>query len=383
MSVGIEVSQVLGTATPIVVAVAAALAGADRWSAAIAAFSVAINPVHAKWSATGETNAAAAFLVLVAVCGALSYVRDGWRSGASLATAAFALATSIRPESLVAAVLAATVALIAHRRDGWRRVAAPAAIATMSAIAAAGASRLWTMNEEISGGSFFAARNVASNANALDATVHAVAAVLAAAGAAAMLRARQRAGAAMLFGVAVAAASVALAYDRFTERMLLSAIVSAGPLTAFAFALGPPLPRFFAAALLAALWWHETPSGLEPSATQQLETRIVQAIARQTFPAEALFITAQPTVLAATGIARVMSTREALGKPEELANLVRGGAIVFSLHDMFCGELFARGAGAPLCRRMNEEFVLTPGIEESFPPHSYILYAVVGERRGR
>jgi len=382
MSAGIEVSQVLGTATPIVVAIAAALAGADRWTAALAAFTVAIHPVHVKWSATGETNVAAAFVLLVALCGALLYIRHGARSGASLATAAFALATSIRPESLVAALVAATISFIAHRRDGWRGVAAPGAIAIMSAIAAAGTSRLWTMNEEISGGSFFAAGNIVANATALDATVHGVAALFAVAGAAAMLRAGRRTGAAMLFGVAVAAASAALSYDRFTERMLLAAIVSAAPLTAFAFALCPPLPRCFAAALLAALWWHETPAGLEPSATQQLETRIVRAIARQPFPDGALFITAQPTILAATGSARVMSTSEALGKPGELANLVRGGAVVFYLHDMFCDELFAGGASAPLCRRMSEEFVLTPAIEESFPPHGYILYAVAsGEGR--
>lgn len=376
MSAGIEVNQILGTATPIVVAIAATLAGADRWTAALAAFSIAIHPVHVKWSATGETNVAAAFVLLVALCGALSYVRDGRIAGAALATAAFALATSVRPESLVPALLAATVSLIAHRRDGWRRVVAPAAIATMSTIAAAGASLLWTMNEEISGGSFFAAGNVVANATALDATVHGVAALLATAGAAAMFRAGRRVGAAMLFGAAVAAAATAVAYDRFTERMLLTAIVSAAPLTAFAFALCPPLPRFLAAASLAALWWHETPAGLEPSATQQLETRIVQAIARQTFPAEALFITAQPTVLAATGIARVMSTSEALGKPGELANLVRGGALVFYLHDMFCDELFAGGAGAPLCRRMNEEFASTPIIAEIFPPHTYVLYSL-------
>jgi hypothetical protein len=381
-SIGIDLNRVLGTATPLVVALAAALAGAGWWTAAFAAFTVAVNPLHVKWSATGETNVAAAFALLVALCGAVSYLRNGRVSGAALATSAFALATAIRPESLVAALVAAGAALFAYGARGWPRVVAAVAIATAAAIAAAGASFLWTMNEEISNGFFFDASNVARNVKALEGHLHGVAALFAVAGAATMLRDRRHRSALLLIGVGIVAAAVALAYDRFNERMLLAAIAATAPLTAFAFARCPPLPLHLTAAVLAALWWNELPAGYAPSATQRLETRIVRSVARQTFPDDALFIAEQPTVLAATGLARVMRTEEALRKPGELTQLARSGTAVFYLDDMYCDENFAGGSGASRCRRMKDEFALTAVVEEHLPPHSYVLYAVVGQRRG-
>ena len=379
-SAGIEINQAIGTLTPMLVAIAAALAGATWWQAAIAGLVIALHPVHVEWSVTGETNVAAAAAFLVGLCGALLYIRRGATAAAATAIFALALSTSIRPESFAPALTAAFVVGLAGVTRRWRRAAFVIEVAIVAGIATWSGSSLWAMNESTSGGLFFSAGNIAGSLVGLAGRIHAVAAAAAAGGAAMMLYRRRANAAALLAGTAVVGAGIVLAYDRFSDRMLLTAIVAAAPMVAFLFDCKRPrlgaAAALLAAGLLGGVWADNLKALTTPSATQLLETRIVAAVAAQRLAPDSLFITDQPTVLAAAGFARVMSTREALREPQLLTGLVRGGTAVFYLHDMYCEERFAGGRGPERCRRMVELFAITPVVVEKMDDRSYKLYSV-------
>src|SRR5207245_11590906 len=76
-----------------------ALLGGGRWHhALLAAFIVAVHPLHILWSATAETNVAATALVLAGLIGAVLYIRASAWAPALLAAGGFGSAGAMRPE---------------------------------------------------------------------------------------------------------------------------------------------------------------------------------------------------------------------------------------------------------------------------------------------
>lgn len=377
---GITVNRFAGSATPALVWLGAAAAGAAWWQAAIAATAIAIHPVHVEWSVTGETNVTAAAALLLGLCGVLAHRRRATPAAAATAVCALALAAAMRPESLAPALAAGLIAALAPGSDRPHRIALWLAIAATAGVAAGGGASLWDMNRSTSGGMFFSAANLVANAGVIANRHFAPIAICAVAGVA-LARARGRgAAAAIVAAAAVAGAAVVLAYDRFSPRMLLTAAAAAAPLIACAFDLRPRWLGAAAALLVAALlghFWAADLTALEvPRATQLVETRIVVAAAAQPLPAGALFIAEQPTVLAAAGFARVMRTGEALRQPQRLTELARSGSPVYFLRDMYCEGDFAAGPSPDRCREIAERFTLTPVVEERLDDRVYGLYAL-------
>ena len=373
---GIVLSRLLGAASVLLIGLATRAAGGRWWQALAAAAILAVHPTHVAWSATGETNVAAAAALLAGLCGALHFLRGGRPAGAALAVGGLTLATAMRPESLAAAAIAALTVGRGAAAAPRARVAVALLIAAGAAAAAASALPLWTMNESISGGAFLSAGNLpaalARLAGGASLRVHGPLLVLALVGAATLAR-RQRAAAALLLGVGLAMALVVLAYDRFDERMLLAATVALLPLAGAALERArPPL----AAALLGvlALLWLDALRGLAlPPETQLLETRAAARAAATPLPADALVIAGQPSVLGAGGVL-AMSTAEALRDPERLAGMVATGRPVFFFRDMFCEPGFAGGAGGDECAALLARFAMTPVVEESLHARTYGLY---------
>ena len=218
----IEISRALGTASTGLVALAAVFAGAPIWQGAVGTFLLATHPVHVEWSATGETNVAAAFAMLLGTVGALLFVARGRWGGLGLAAMAMALATAIRPESLVSVAVMAMIAAGGSTGTSFRRrLFVLSAVAIPSGIAAIAGMPLWRMNESISDGGFLAFSNIGHSLATLTLRVDGVVALLGVIGASALPR-RQ---ASLLLGGVVAGAVVVLAYDRFSTRMLLTPVV--------------------------------------------------------------------------------------------------------------------------------------------------------------
>jgi hypothetical protein len=396
-SIGIHLNRVLGSATVLLVALAARCAGARWWQSVFAAALLAIHPVHVTWSATGETNVAAAAALLAGLCGALVYVRTGRLCGAALAASSLGLSTAIRPESFVPAMLSPFILALGAPARLSQRLLVGCAIGVACSAAAATGLQLWTMNESISGGAFLSLANIVGNVLSVARTesllVHGVVALLAFAGAAVAVRSPQRAAAWLLLCTAVAAALVALAYDRFDERMLLGATVALLPLSGFIFDWRPPTTRPSHAMLrplaaatvvlfLVLLWGRALLSASSPPETQVLETRIASRVARLPFAADSLFITEQPPVLAAAGMTHVMSTERALRHDGQLSQFISAGRPVYFLCDMYCEPGFGGVETPALCRRMLGEFALSPVAEESLHSRQYILYRVAGPAVG-
>jgi hypothetical protein len=397
-SVGIAVNRLLGTATVALLGVTAMAAGATAGQGAFAAAILAVHPVHGEWSATGETNVAAAFALLAGLCGAILYRRGRGAAPALLAAAALGGATAIRPELLLAALAIAAGLAAAVELPARRRLAVAAAIAVASALAALSALPLWAMNADISGGGFLSLANVPAALGDIGRAggwpVHGAVAALAGAGLWTMARRGDGWPAMLLLTAALAAAVVALAYERFAERMLLSATVALLPAAARACDwLAPPagagMPRRWlrplaeaaALALLLQVWRAPLQAAALPPETQLLETRLVAGVARRAVPDGALLIAEQPTVLAAAGLARVMSTREALRDLPRLGREIAAGRSVYFLSDMFCEPDFAGGDAAERCARLRREFAGTAVVEERLHGRRYALLRLSSPRR--
>jgi hypothetical protein len=252
------------------------------------------------------------------------------------------------------------------------------------------------MNESISGGAFLSLRNIPANlglvARREALPIHAAVLLLGMAGAVMAIVRRRRGGAAwLLLAASISGALVALAYDRFDQRMLLGATVALLPLGGFAFdwssssstrtpsirkwrSLFGPLAAGTLVLLLVPLWKQALLSASVPPETQVLETRIASRVARLSFAADSLFIADQPTVLAAEGMTHVMATERALRSEGQLAQILRAGRPVYFLRDMYCEPGFQGAGGAPVCGRMSERFDLTPVVEETLHGRTYILY---------
>jgi hypothetical protein len=332
-------------------------------------------------------TASAAAALLAGVCGALWLLRAGRWPAAALAVTAFGLATAIRPELGVAALPAALVFASAAPLAPRRRRALGAGLLLVSAAAAATALPLWTMNAAISGGAFLSPgavwRHLGVVGRGAGLGVHGAVLALALAGAWAAARGRARAAAALLAGTGVAAALAVLAYDRFDDRMLLAATVALLPLAAFAFAAPQRAwPRLLAAAaalaLVAVTWPRALRQAAAPPDTQVLETRIAARVAARPWPAGALFIAEQPPVLAAAGLAPVMSTRAALRDAAALARAVAGERPVYFLCDMYCEPGFAGVPSPSPCGQMLAGFAVEPVVAEPLLGRTYALYRLTG-----
>lgn len=390
---GIDLNRIAGVLTVALVALAAASAGATWWQSAAAATLAAIAPVHVSWSATGETNVAAATFLLAGLCGALCYLRSGRPSAVALAAAALALASALRPELwLPAAVAAAVLYRTASGRP--RRGLAAIAIFALSSLSAAAGWQLWEMNMSLSGGAFLSAASLAANAASLlrpeGLRLYGPLAILALLGGL-RLAGRQPGAAWLLLATAAAAALVVLAYDRFHARMLLAATVALLPLTAFAV----PAPHASGAArglrgglaaaalLLAALCWHrDLRAAFEPPETQVLETRIAARIADIARRDEGIFVASHPTVALAGGAARAMSARAAMHDVARLDAAVAAGTPVYFLCDMYCEAGFESGAADAWCGELFARFAVQPVVEEALNRRTYGVYRLVGPASG-
>ena len=382
-AIGIELNRVVGSATIPLVAVVTRCAGGRRWQALAAAAVAAIHPTHVAWSVTGETNVAAAAALLAGLAGALFFLRTGARSGAGLAISALALATAIRPESLLAAAVSAAVAAAAANATLRTRLAVAGAIVIASGAAALSGLPLWSMNESISSGAFLSPANVPSAiariAEGPSLRVHGVVLVLALIGTVAIAR-RQRAAATLLLITALAMAVVVLAYDRFDERMLLAATVTLLPLAAGATgyaaagATRSAIAGVGAIGVVALLWYEPLRAIAHPPDTQVLETRIALRAGAAHTSEHALIVAAQPAVLAAAGLPAAMTTQSALGDMVRLRQAIESDQPVYFLCDMFCEPGFAGGHDADACEVVLSEFTLTPVVEESLHGRTYGLY---------
>ena len=251
---------------------------------------------------------------------------------------------------------------------------------------------LWTMNESISGGAFLAGANVVRNLRLLaqgeGLAVHATVVLVALLGALALARSDRLGIAALLFSTGVSAGIVALAYDRFHERMLLGATMALVPLIGFAFEWGAqrsawsrairhPLTGAVVVALAALLWRPALRSATEPTETQLLETRVAARIGAMPFPPDALFIAEQPTILASGGLAPVMRTAGALDGADQLEQAVRRGRPVYFLRDMYCEPGFEGAGKATSCDALLQRFAASPVVEETLNVRRYGLYRLL------
>jgi hypothetical protein len=384
-SAGIVANRLLGTASLPLVAAAARGAGASPWGAVGAALLLAVHPSHVEWSATAETNVAAAFATLVGLCAALTCLRRRRGIDVVLAASAFGLATAIRPESLVATLAAAAVVATAGG-PLRRRGSMAAAIAGAGAVAALASLSLWSMNAAISGGGFLSLANIAARLGELDVTSaspHLAIAALAALGLPAVARRRGTAAALLLAFAALCGALIVLAYDRFAERMLLAPTLAALPAVALVGGGGGAtrarriVSSGAAAALLAVFALaagRRVPLLASPPETQLLETRLAARLAQAALAADALFIAPQPSVLAAVGIRPVMSAAAALADEERLVAAVGSARTVYFLRDMYCEPGFASGGEAARCARILERFAAHAVVEERRNVRRYVLY---------
>ncbi len=386
---GIEINRVLGSITVVLVAVAARCAGAAWWQAAIPAMLLALHPVHAWWSATGETNVAAAAALLAGLCGALVFLRGGRLSGAALAASGLGAAVAIRPECAAAALVAAITVARRARTAPSRRTGVAAAIGAASLGAAAACLPLWAMNTAISGGGFLSPANVWSNvldvAHRRLGLAHGAIVLLAAGGASRLAHARERSALWLFGGTAIATAVVVLAYDRFHERMLLAPTVCLLPMSAFACVpldaggrlrrvLLPLLGLGICGVFVAAVRQPLLGARADAPETQLLETSAVSYVARVQLSADALVIAEQPTVLAASGMSHVMSTADALADPAALMRRVASGRPTYVFRDMFCEAGFPGSATPPSCERLLDQFAIAAVAEDSINSRTYGLY---------
>jgi len=396
--IGIQISRLLGVATVMLVALATRCAGGTWRQGIFAAALLALHPVHVVWSSTAETNVAHAAVWLAGLCGALWYLRSARLCAAALATAALALATTIRAESFASVVVVAASLFFLAPTARRRRLPVALTIVLGSALALMEVLPLWAMNAETSNGAFFELGNILTNLRRLhgDGTlhVHGLVALLAAAGSLVWAAARTPRLVVMLLITAMTAALVALAYDRFHERMLLAATVTALPLCGFLLAWMPTgahpkraralaVGAWMALMALPLLQWRAAlEAAATPAETQVLETRLAARVGQESLPADSLVIAGQPTVLGAVGVRHVMATRHALEDQAQLLRRIAAGSPVYFLCDMYCEDDLAAAASAPSCKRILQELSLEPVLEETLNRRSYVLYRLTGPAHG-
>ncbi len=368
---GIELNRILGTTSVVLVALLAIAAGATGGQAALAAGLLAVHPVHVAWSATGESNVAAACTIAAALCGAVWFAAAPRNSAATLAIAGFGAATTIRPEIFAVALVVATGLVVADR--GALRVAL--ALIAAAGLAALGASPLWAMNESISGGGFLSLANLSANAHRLDWSL----VLLASCGVAALVGRGRGAASLLLAAAGLGACAVVLAYDRFAPRMLLPAIVALLPLCATATGLvterlrGAAMVGVFGLAVT--VWMGPLRAAAAPSETQLLELRVARRAGEWSRTnGDPLIVAEEPTVLAAAGARRVMSSREAVAGEERLRAAVAGGEPIYFLRDMYCEQGYAGGDSSTRCARLLEQFATSAVLEERLHARTYALH---------
>jgi len=243
------------------------------------------------------------------------------------------------------------------------------------------------MNEDISGGGFLSVANVAAHladpAGVRSPRAYAALAALATIGLSVLARRGERAAALLLAVATLGGAVVVLAYDRFAESMLLTPTLMALPAAALAArsvageGRARRGARLAAVAALAVVFAAACRSGLPaltaPVETQLLESRLTAAVARRTFPPEALFVLEQPPVLAAVGLRRVMRTGDALSDAQRLAAEVGAGRPVYFLRDMFCEQGFGGADAAPACALLLDRFAVALVVEARLNVRDYAL----------
>jgi hypothetical protein len=251
------------------------------------------------------------------------------------------------------------------------------------------------MNESISGGAFLSLGNILRNMRLITHAewppVQGVVVLVAFAGAVVMARAHERGATWLLLCTGIAGALVALAYDRFHERMLLGATVALLPLSGFLFDWRAPLASRhpgrgpLAAGIcvfvLVLLWAHALLSTTAAPETQVLETRIASRLTQLPLASDALFIAEQPPVVAAAGMAHVMATGHALGNEAEVSRLIAAGRPIYFLCDMYCKPRFQDTPTPTMCSQMLAHFALSPVVEETLNSRRYILYRIAGPAR--
>ncbi len=364
-SLGIEVNRLLGTASVPLLALASIGLGISWWPAGLGSWILAVHPVHAEWSATGETNVAAAFALLLGVCALLHYRLNRRRSLALVGVTSTAFSVLLRPENLLVAMALTLSVTLCRSLPPRRRTMLALALASLSALAFVPAASLWSMNEAISGGAFLSLSNITQSFRTLGQQggwqIHGLVAAAAAVGVARLGQSSRTWEATLVAGLSLAGIASVVAYDRFAPRMILVATVTM--LAACGAILDAPRRKGFvswstvpaAAIVLSVFWRGHLQAAARPSETQLLETRSVQSVTRATWPADGLFIAEQPAVLTASGFKRVMSTREALSNRAELSYAVQE-LPVFFFDDMYCEDGF-RGGGSPeRCRDLTRAF---------------------------
>jgi hypothetical protein len=130
--------------------------------------------------------------------------------------------------------------------------------------------------------------------------------------------------------------------------------------------------------LLLWLWRPALRAAAQPTVTQSLETRVAARVGTVPLPADALIIAAQPTVLAAMGMPRVMQTAVALDDLQRLATRVEQGEASYFFCDMYCEGDLAGADGASRCQRIFARFAATAVAEETLDRRTYGLYRLTG-----
>ena len=388
---GIALNRVLGVLTVPLVALVARGAGARWWQTAAAAALLAVHPVHVEWSATGETNVSAALMLLAGVGGGLVYLSRGRSSGAALAASGLGLATAIRPENLLPALVVALFLMWAAPARRWPRRLTAGLVGAVCATAAAAGLPLWLTNASISGGAFLSSANLLPNLRRLaempSAVGDAVLLLAAIAGALSLRRTSQRQAAWLLLGAGISAAAAALVYDRLQPRMLLGAVVCLAPLSGMFLADTARRRPWLAVLLLAPValpWIAALRATATPPETQVLETRIAARateLPRATF---ALFIAEQPAVLTGEGVRHVMSTQEALRDETALLDRIDAAVLppVYFLFDMYCEPDFQGATAVAQCGRFLQRFTVSPVAEEALHGRRYSIGRVTGVAAG-
>lgn len=374
-------SAVLGALCVPLVAIAVLLGRGTWYHAALAGVVLAAHPLHALWSVTAETNAAATAFMLAGLVGAVVFVRDpGWAS-ALLSGGGFGSAAAMRPELSLAAIPALVWIATTRRGDLSQRLT----IAGAAAIGMLSVPLTWGLYVSNSGGPFLAIDNIRANCVQIVSDPkggHLTLAIVLAAcvGAAATVRRGAHDVAAFLGGAAALIALAVLAYDPriFYARNLLGATVALVPLAALALPLRWPAlgcsVAGAAAVFLASSSWPAVSSLTE---TQQLENALPARIAALTLPADALVLAEWPTIVRASADIPTMATSRALGQLEEILSQ----RPVFLFCDMFCEPSFS-GSGESACRQVLDRFALDEVTAAELHGRRYGLYRIRQRRAG-
>jgi hypothetical protein len=363
------------------VAIAALLGRGTWYHAALAAVVLAVHPLHALWSVTAETNAAAAAVALAGLVGALVYVREPAWASALLAAGGLGFAAAMRPELGLAAAPPLLWIMTKRRGELSQRLT----IAGAAAIGMLSVPLTWGLYVSNSGGAFLGLDHLGANvvkvvSDPMGGHLTLTIALAACVGAATTVRRGSRDAAAFLGGAGALIALAVLAYDPriFYPRNLLAMTVALVPLAALALPLRwPGLGCGVAGAatvLLAASHW---PAASSLTETQQLENALPAKIAALTLPRDALVLAEWPTIVRATAEVPTMATGRALAQLDELV----AQRPVFLFCDMFCEPGFP-DADASACRHVLEGFALDEITAIELHVRRYGLYRIRHRREG-